>query len=144
MEDILTYDTLRKALTNFYINNGGKSQEAEESAVKEAEILLGFFGYDGYLPDNRLNPKYEEFIPHKIRAWFYMLEEEGILTTDEIETTIKKEQTFIVHYWCFNYTKIKELSKLETEEKSKAEDSGTVYSNLSEDIWSRKKGITQT
>lgn len=63
-------------------NTLGKKGMEEEDLKKLAEYVASFFGYAGSVIDNRL--------ASEDRDIFYMLEEEGLLTTMEEEVHLKK------------------------------------------------------
>lgn len=120
---LVTLNELRKALKK---TMGQKGME-EEDIGKLADYLLSVFGYSEEVVDNRLTM--EE------RDVFYMLEEEGLLTTRQEEVHLKKGKLWRIHYWILKTDYIKKLSS--AEKKENGVDYKDVYSKVSEDIWSR-------
>jgi hypothetical protein len=120
---LVTLKELRKALKK---TMGQKGME-EDDINKLADYLLSVFGYSEEVVDNRLTM--EE------RDVFYMLEEEGLLTTRQEEVHLKKGKLWRIHYWILKTDYIKKLSS--AEKKDNGVDYKDVYSKVSEDIWSR-------
>jgi len=120
---MITIDDFRTALQNKL----GKKGISEEHIAKLAEYIMNFFGYDDYVEDNRLKTK--------DRDVFYMLEEEGFLTTMREEVTLQKGKVWRIHYWKLKKEQIlKYAQEVKTEQK---EDEFAVYSDLDDDIWHR-------
>jgi DNA-binding transcriptional regulator PaaX len=122
---MVTLEMLRKA----FRNSLGKRGMAAEEIDNLAEYVINFFGYNEYVIDNKLEPK--------DRDVFYMLEEEGILTTLRDEVTIQKGKVWRIHFWILNAKRIEELAKKKDEVKKPEE--FKVYDNLAEDIWDRNR-----
>jgi hypothetical protein len=120
---LVTLNELRKALKK---TMGQKGME-EEDISKLADYLLSVFGYSEEVVDNRLTM--EE------RDVFYMLEEEGLLTTRQEEVHLKKGKLWRIHYWILKTDYIKKLSSAEKQQNGV--DYKDVYNKVSEDIWSR-------
>lgn len=120
---LVTLKELRNALGK---TMGQKGME-DEDINKLADYLLSVFGYSEEVVDNRLTM--EE------RDVFYMLEEEGLLTTRQEEVHLKKGKLWRIHYWILKSDYIKKLSSVE--KKKDGVDYKEVYSKVSEDIWSR-------
>jgi hypothetical protein len=120
---MITIDDFRAALQNKL----GKKGISEEHITKLAEYIMNFFGYDDYVEDNRLKTK--------DRDVFYMLEEEGFLTTMREEVTLQKGKVWRIHYWKL---KKDQILKFANEEEPEVEvDEFSVYSDLDDDIWHR-------
>jgi len=81
---IITLDDLSKAIAN---RIGIKIDEAR----RDAGFVLDIFGYDDRVIDNVLDPE--------DRQLFYILEEEGMLTTEREETTLYDGREWRTHYW---------------------------------------------
>ncbi len=125
---VVTYDDLVRALGKLL----GKRGMGEEEISKLAIYLLNFFGYSDYIIDNILNTD--------DRDVFYMLEEEGLLTTEREEIYILKGKVWRIHYWMLRKRKILELSRAEEAKKEKkAPDEYAVYDEMPEDLWSRSR-----
>ena len=127
---VVTYDDLVAALTKIL----GKKGMGEEEISKLAIYLLNFFGYSDYIIDNILHTE--------DRDVFYMLEEEGLLTTEREEIYILKGKVWRIHYWMLRKRKILELSRGENETKKKgkkADEFSSVYDDMPDDLWSRDR-----
>jgi hypothetical protein len=112
-------EALRKTL--------GKKGMAESEIIKLASYLMSFFGFNDEVIDNLLSPE--------DRDVFYMLEEEGLLTTRSEEINLKRGKLWRIHYWIIKKELIKALAARKEEEEE--DDFGSVYDSISEEIWTR-------
>ena len=125
---VVTYDDLVIALSKIL----GKKGMGKEEISKLAIYLLNFFGYSDYIIDNILHTE--------DRDVFYMLEEEGLLTTEREEIYILKGKVWRIHYWMLRKRKILELSRTEEVKKEKkVPDEYSVYDDVPDDMWSRNR-----
>jgi Family of unknown function (DUF6015) len=106
----------------------GKRRMPEEDLRALADYLMSFFGFETEAIDNNLDVA--------DRDVFYMLEEEGLLTTRQEEVLIKKGKMWRIHYWILRVDRIKELAK--PARAKAAVDAFAVYDELPDDIWNRK------
>jgi hypothetical protein len=120
---LITIDDFKAALQNKL----GKKGISEEHIAKLAEYIMNFFGYDDYVEDNRLKTK--------DRDVFYMLEEEGFLTTMREEVTLQKGKVWRIHYWKLKKKDILKFAQQEDVEEKV--DEYAVYSDLEDDVWHR-------
>lgn len=100
-----------------------------EAAMGDANFVMDLFGYEDRIIDNVLEPE--------DRQLFYILEEEGMLTTEREETTIYDGRTWRTHYWFLNKETIlgyKEGRKTggEEEEEQEIEE---VYEDIPDEMW---------
>ena len=123
---IITIGTLHEALKNTL----GKKGMSDEKTKYLAEYVLGFFGFDDTVVDNVLRTK--------DRDVFYMLEEEGILTTFQDSVTIKKGKLWRIHYWVLKKDDILRLATKKEEKKSEQDRWDKLYDDIPEDAWSRE------
>ena len=93
-----------------------------------AEYLLSFFGFETEVIDNNLDVA--------DRDVFYMLEEEGLLTTRQEEVHIKKGKLWRIHYWILRVDRIKDLAK--NGSSRRADDAFAIYKEIPDDIWTRQ------
>ena len=101
---------------------------SEEDLRALADYLMSFFGFQTEAIDNNLDVA--------DRDVFYMLEEEGLLTTRQEEVMIKKGKMWRIHYWILRVERIKGLAKIR---QGRTEvDAFAVYDDLPEDIWTRQ------
>jgi hypothetical protein len=108
-------------------NKLGKKGISPEHIQKLAEYIMNFFGFNDYVEDNKLKTK--------DRDVFYMLEEEGFLTTMREEVTLQKGKVWRIHYWKLKKNQILKYAKEEDVEEKV--DEYAVYGDLSDDIWHR-------
>src|SRR2546422_4510605 len=105
----------------------GKRGMAEEDLRALADYLMSFFGFETEAIDNNLDVA--------DRDVFYMLEEEGLLTTRQEEVMIKKGKMWRIHYWNLRVERIKGFAKPPPPETGG--DAFSVYNTLPEDILTR-------
>ena len=110
---------------------GKKSDMSEDEVKRLAEYVMSFFGYTDEVIDNRLTPS--------DRDVFYMLEEEGLVTTTHEEVLIKKGKLWRIHYWILKKDQIARLAALEEEEEKVPEEAGSVYEEISDEQWARHR-----
>ncbi len=109
----------------------GKKGMSDDEVKRMAEYLMSFFGYTDEVIDNRLTPE--------DRDVFYMLEEEGLLTTTQEEVLLKKGKLWRIHYWILKKDQIIRLSSGDEGEKPKAAAEEDVYDQLSDEEWARHR-----
>src|SRR3989442_10764041 len=114
----------------------GKRGMPEEDLRALADYLMSFFGFETEAIDNNLDVA--------DRDVFYMLEEEGLLTTRQEEVMIKKGKLWRIHYWIFPVERIKAFAK--PQRPQAGVNTFAVYNQLPGDIWApqmsaRKVGI---
>jgi len=110
-------------------NTLGKKGMAEEDIRKLAEYLLSFFGYTDEVIDNCLTSE--------DRDVFYMLEEEGFLTTTQEEVHLRKGKLWRIHYWILKKDQILRMARSSEEPKKEKDDFSAVYEEISEEAWDR-------
>lgn len=109
----------------------GKKGMSDDEVKRMAEYLMSFFGYTDEVIDNRLTPE--------DRDVFYMLEEEGLLTTTQEEVLLKKGKLWRIHYWILKKDQIIRLASSEEGGKDKEEAAEDVYDQLSDEEWARHR-----
>jgi len=122
---VVTMDDVVLALKNTL----GKKGMAEEDIRKLAEYLLSFFGYTDEVIDNCLTSE--------DRDVFYMLEEEGFLTTTQEEVHLRKGKLWRIHYWILKKDQILRMARSSEEPKKEKDDFSAVYEEISEEAWDR-------
>src|ERR671919_473592 len=90
-DDIVTLEDLQMAIAN-------RIGIPEDEAHRDANFVMDIFGFDDRVIDNVLEPE--------DRQLFYILEEEGLLTTEREETTLYDGREWRTHYWLFRKDKI--------------------------------------
>ena len=132
--NIITLDDLSKAIAN-------RVGIDIEEARRDAGFVMDIFGYDDRVIDNVLDPE--------DRQLFYILEEEGMLTTEREETTLHDGREWRTHYWVLKKNTILKYSNDENkrvrttfpEKKQFPKDISdeAIYDSLEEDIWVTRK-----
>ena len=80
-------DVVKRAFRNTF----GKKGMLESDTDQMAEYMMSFFGFSDHVLDNRL--------ASEDRDVFYVLEDEGFLTTTSEEVNIDKGKKWRLHYW---------------------------------------------
>lgn len=120
---VVSLDELTEALRRTL----GKKGMPEKEVVALAEYIISFFGFTEEVIDNRLDVD--------DRDVFYMLEEEGLLTTRQEEIHIKRGKLWRIHYWVLRTVFIKQLAHEEVADDEV--DHQLLYSSMAEEVWSR-------
>src|SRR3989442_6892229 len=81
----------------------GKRGMSEDDLRALADYLMSFFGFETEAIDNNLDVA--------DRDVFYMLEEEGLLTTRQEEVMIKKGKMWRIHQWILRVERIQTVAK---------------------------------
>jgi len=129
---IITLDDLSKAIAN-------RVGIDIEEARRDAGFVMDIFGFDDRVIDNVLDPE--------DRQLFYILEEEGMLTTEREETTLYDGREWRTHYWKLKKDTIARYSKEKGSERNALIDmkqpknvtDDDVYNLLEEDYWTTRK-----
>lgn len=131
--NIITLDDLSKAIAN-------RVGIGIEEARRDAGFVMDIFGFQDRVIDNVLDPE--------DRQLFYILEEEGMLTTEREETTLYDGREWRTHYWVIKKDIILKYSKDENKRtRSVLSDKQTihdisneaVYDALEDNIWTTRK-----
>ncbi len=109
----------------------GRKGMTDEEIKNLADYLMSFFGYTDEVIDNRLTSE--------DRDVFYMLEEEGLLTTTHEEVLLKKGKLWRIHYWILKKDQIIRLANSVESSEEKKEDAGAVYDQISDEEWARHR-----
>jgi hypothetical protein len=132
--NIITLDDLSKAIAN---RVGIDIDEAR----RDAGFVMDIFGYDDRVIDNVLDPE--------DRQLFYILEEEGMLTTEREETTLYDGREWRTHYWQLKKNTIlkyaqeesKRFRTVSTDKRQPIKDisDDSIYDSLTENLWTTRK-----
>ena len=133
--DIITLDDLSKAIAN-------RVGIDVEEARRDAGFVMDIFGYDDRVIDNVLDPE--------DRQLFYILEEEGMLTTEREETTLYDGREWRTHYWVLKKNIILKYAQedgkrvrnfLQDKRQATVKDISdeSIYDTLTEDVWVTRK-----
>jgi len=128
--NIITLGDLSKAIAN-------RVGIDIEEARRDAGFVMDIFGYDDRVIDNVLDPE--------DRQLFYILEEEGMLTTEREETTLYDGREWRTHYWVLKKNTILKYARDESkrvrgilpERKQPIKDISdeSIYDELADDMW---------
>jgi len=128
----ITLDDLSKAISN---RVGIDIDEAQ----RDAGFVMDIFGFDDRVIDNVLDPE--------DRQLFYILEEEGMLTTEREETTLYDGREWRTHYWRLRKDTILRYSReangirkylIDKKQPVNVSDED-IYDTLEEDLWTTRK-----
>lgn len=108
-------------------NTLGKKGMSNDDIEKLAEYLMSFFGFEGEVIDNRLTSE--------DRDVFYMLEEEGFLTTTQEEVHLKKGKLWRIHYWILKKDQIIRLAHQDKTVLEGTDEMSTMYEQMGDDVW---------
>jgi len=131
--NIITLDDLSKAIAN-------RVGIDVEEARRDAGFVMDIFGFQDRVIDNVLDPE--------DRQLFYILEEEGMLTTEREETTLYDGREWRTHYWVIRKDVILKYAQDENRrigtvlsDKQTIGDISdeVIYDNLSDDQWVTRK-----
>lgn len=125
---VITYDDMRKALSKLLQHRGMSEEEINHLAM----YLLSFFGFSDAIIDNILDTD--------DRDVFYMLEEEGILSTSREETYTLRGKIWRIHYWVLRKREILMLSR-DAPAAASAEAAPkefAVYDDVDPRVWARE------
>ena len=130
---IITLDALSKAIAN-------RVGIGIDEARRDAGFVMDIFGFQDRVIDNVLDPE--------DRQLFYILEEEGMLTTEREETTLYDGREWRTHYWVIRKDVILKYAKDENKrvrgvlsDKQTIEDISdeAIYDALENDVWVTRK-----
>ena len=134
---IITLEDLSKAIAN-------RIGIDIEEARRDAGFVMDIFGFDDRIIDNVLDPE--------DRQLFYILEEEGMLTTEREETTLYDGREWRTHYWRLKKDTILKyareenknsrntlIDKIIDKKQPKNISEEDIYETLTEDMWTTRK-----
>ncbi|KAA0005091.1 MAG: hypothetical protein FE038_01155 [Thermoplasmata archaeon] len=128
--DIITLEDLSRAIAN-------KIGIDIEEARRDASFVMDIFGFDDRVIDNVLDPE--------DRQLFYLLEEEGILSTEREETTLHDGREWRTHYWQLKKSNIlKYACKGEKKTSNlipvkRIPDDENIYETIDRELWISRK-----
>ena len=110
-----------------------------DEAQRDAGFVMDIFGFDDRVIDNVLDPE--------DRQLFYILEEEGMLTTEREESTLYDGREWRTHYWRLRKDTILRYSKeangtrrylIDKKQPVNVSDDD-IYNAIDEDMWITRK-----
>jgi len=120
----ITEAELTRALERTLVARG---KMAPAEAHPTARMILGYFGLDDTVLDNKLSSE--------DRDRFYQLEEEGLLTSEEEDATVSRGKTWRIHYWLLKKARIRDVGQ--SGDAPTSSDEGEVYRSITESDWRR-------
>ena len=111
----------------------GKKGMSDAEIKTLADYVMSFFGYTDEVIDNRLTSE--------DRDVFYMLEEEGLLTTTQEEVLLKKGKLWRIHYWILKKDQIIRLESSDEQGVEAKDEAAGVYEQISDEEWARHKVV---
>jgi hypothetical protein len=104
-----------------------KGKVAPADARPTARMVLGYFGADATVLDNKLSSD--------DRDRFYQLEEEGLLTSEEEDATVSRGKTWRIHYWLLRKGRIRDVGQ--AGDAPPADEAEATYRSIGEEDWKR-------
>ena len=108
----------------------GKMSAADARAT--ARMVLGYFGADATVLDNKLSSD--------DRDRFYQLEEEGLLTSEEEDATVSRGKTWRIHYWLSQRARIRDVGQ--GGDAPPTDEAEAVYRAIGEADWKHDPPVT--
>ncbi|MHB8351972.1 MAG: DUF6015 family protein, partial [Thermoplasmata archaeon] len=96
----ITEEELTRAIEQTLVAHG---KVPPEDARSTARLILAYFGPADSMLDNKLTSE--------DRDRFYLLEEEGLLTSEEEDATVSRGKTWRIHYWLLKKTRVREAGQ---------------------------------
>jgi uncharacterized protein DUF6015 len=104
-----------------------------DESDRDAEFVMDIFGYNDRIIDNVLEPE--------DRQLFYILEEEGLLTTEREETTLYDGREWRTHYWLFRKDRILGAAQQHRAKAAVSSEEFGIYEELPEDVWATRAKV---
>ena len=98
-----------------------------EEINRLAEKIMDLFGFEDQVVDNRLTPEDRDI--------FYMLEENGLVTTIEDDVQVQKGKTWRIYYWVLKKDQILRLAHGSGVKDSGVLPEADIYKTISDDVW---------
>ena len=127
----ITEEELTRAIERTLVVHG---KIAPAEARPTAQMVLGYFGLDDAVLDNKLSSE--------DRDRFYRLEEEGLLTSEEEDATVSRGKTWRIHYWLLKKSRIRDVGQ--RGEGSTESDAEAIYRSIGESDWKRSQESSRT
>ena len=120
----ITEAELTRAIERTLVARG---KVAPQEARPVARMVLGYFGADDTVLDNKLSSD--------DRDRFYQLEEEGLLTSEEEDATVSRGKTWRIHYWLLKKARIRDVGQ--GGEAPPSDETEALYRSIGEADWNR-------
>jgi hypothetical protein len=102
-----------------------KGKIPADQAHPTAQMVLSYFGPGDTVLDNKL--------ASEDRDRFYLLEEEGLLSSEEEDATVSRGKTWRIHYWLLKKAKVREAGQAGAGPLEA--DAGAVYREMDTKLW---------
>ena len=105
-----------------------------DEARKYAILVMDIFGFEDCIADN--------FLESEDRQLFYMLQSEGMLTTNREDALLHDGRRWRLHYWRLNKNAISRYAngnRVIGKNKIVQDFDDNIYSYLSDDMWASRK-----
>lgn len=93
---------------------------------------MDLFGFSDQVVDNRLTPEDRDI--------FYMLEENGLVTTIEDDVQVQKGKTWRIYYWILKEDQIRRLAHETKDRGGESPVEADIYKTMSDDVWKHHEG----
>ena len=120
----ITEEELTRAIERTLVAHG---KIPAEQARPTARMVLGYFGLDDSVLDNKLSSD--------DRDRFYRLEEEGLLSSEEEDATVSRGKTWRIHYWLLKKDRIRDVVQQST--AAPESEAAALYREMSDSVWNR-------
>ena len=121
---VINEEELTRAVEQTLVAHG---KMRSEDARPTARMVLGYFGLDDTVLDNKLSSE--------DRDRFYQLEEEGLLTSEEEDATVSRGKTWRIHYWLLKKDRIRSVGRGAQSPTPDAAEA--VYRDIGDSAWTR-------
>ena len=118
-------DELTRAIEGTLVGHG---KVAPDQARNLARMVLGYFGLEDTVLDNKLSSE--------DRDRFYQLEEEGLLTSEEEDATVSRGKTWRIHYWLLKKDRIRDVGQ--SRDATIVPGADAVYRGMADSDWTRQ------
>ncbi len=126
---VVTVELLTEAIRNTLVAHGKVPPERGEPL---ARLVLNYFGTEETLLDN--------VISGDDRDAFYLLEEQGLLASEEEDALVAKGRTWRIHYWLLRKTTIEAAAR--PPPVVAPDEAREVYAKMPADGWRHGTGAS--
>ncbi len=121
---VVTVEILTEAIRHTLVAHGKLPPDRAEPV---ARLVLSYFGTEEMVLDN--------VVSAEDRDTFYVMEEEGLLSSEEEDALVAKGKTWRIHYWLLKKATIEAASR--PAPPPRPEDAAAVYRAVPPDEWAR-------
>ena len=128
---VINEDELTRAIERTLVVRG---KVAPEQARAIARMVLGYFGHEDSVLDNKLSSE--------DRDRFYQMEEEGLLTSEEEDATVSRGKTWRIHYWLLKKDRIRDVGQ--HSEAPVVNEAESLYRSIGDRDWTRSSDASRS